>query len=54
MDKQKWHEVKIPFKKTDWIIITEYDNEYKYYVEVNLKTEEKKVLRKVRLDKIHY
>ena len=54
MEKEKWHEVKIPLKKTDWISTTEYDDEYKYYVEVNIKTNEKKVLKKVRLDKLRY
>lgn len=54
MEKEKWHEVKIPFKKTAWVSNTEYDDKYKYYVEVNIKTNEKKVLRKVRLDKLRY
>lgn len=54
MEKEKWYDVEIPFKKTDWISTTEYDDEYKYYVEVNLKTKEKKVLSKTRLDKLRY
>ena len=52
MNKEEWHKVKIRFKKTDWVSTSRFDDEYMYFIEINVKTNEERVLRKVKLEKL--